>query len=123
MSISLKLVLIFVVLIYIIFIIKSIKKKNMRIEYLILWMFIGIAMIIALIVPNFVENFSRLIGFEMPINMIFSMAIFTIMYILFGLIVLISKEEKKNTMLIQEISILKKRIDELEKNSNKEDEK
>jgi hypothetical protein len=121
MSVSLKLVLMIIVLVYIIFIIKSVKKKNMKMGYLILWMCIGVAMAIALILPNFVENFSHFIGFEMPINMIFSIAIFTIMYIIFGLIVLISKEENKNTMLIQEVSMLKKRVSELEKKCIKKD--
>lgn len=119
MSLSLKIVLVLVVFIYIMCIVKSVKNKNMRIQYLILWIFIGIVMVVALILPNFVENFSMLIGFEMPINMIFSCAIFLIMYILFKLTMLISKEQNKNVMLIQEISILKKRVDELEKNNIK----
>lgn len=119
MSVSLKIVLVVIVLLYILCIIKSVKEKNMRIQYLVLWIFIGVVMTISLLIPNFVENISKAIGFEMPINMIFSFSIFLIMYIIFGLTMLISKEQNKNTMLIQEISILKKRIDEIEKNNIK----
>ncbi len=115
MSISLKIVLIIILFIYWFFIIKSVKNKSMRINYLILWLFIGICMIIALIIPHFVEDFSHLIGFELPINMIFSFAILVIMYIVYDITKQLTKEQNKNTTLTQELSIMKKRIDELEK--------
>lgn len=116
MQISLKLALIIVLLIYIFSILKAVKKKNMRIGYLIFWSIIGIILIVALCIPGLVENVSKMIGFEMPINMIFSAAIFVILYLIFNLTTLISREQRKNVLLIQEISMLKARIDELEKN-------
>ncbi len=119
MQTSLKIALIAIVLIYIFFILKAVKRKNMRIGYLIFWSITGVLLIIALLIPNLVENISEFIGFGIPINMIFSVAIFIILYLIFDLTTLISKEEKKNTLLIQEISILKKRVAELEKNKEK----
>lgn len=119
MQTPLKIALIVIVLIYIFFILKAVKRKNMRIGYLIFWAITGVLLIIALLIPNLVENISELIGFGIPINMIFSVAIFIILYLIFDLTTLISKEEKKNTLLIQEISILKKRVAELEKNKEK----
>lgn len=119
MQTPLKIALIAIVLIYIFFILKAVKRKNMRIGYLIFWAITGVLLIIALLIPNLVENISGLIGFGIPINMIFSVAIFIILYLIFDLTTLISKEEKKNTLLIQEISILKKRVAELEKSKEK----
>ena len=116
---TLNIALICIVLIYIFFILKAVKKKNMRIGYLIFWSITGLILIVALLIPHLVENISNLLGFEMPINMIFSVAIFIILYLIFDLIVLISKEEKKNIMLIQEVSMLKKRVKELEEKNNK----
>ena len=115
MHITLRIGLIMIVLIYIFCILKSVKKKNMRIGYLIFWMITGIIFIVALLIPNLVENISNILGFEMPINMIFSIAIFLILYLIFHLTVLISQEQQKNVMLIQEISMLKKKIKEIEK--------
>lgn len=120
MQISLKLALIIVLLIYIFSILKAVKKKNMRIGYLIFWSIIGIILIIALCIPGLVENVSKMIGFEMPINMIFSAAIFVILYLIFNLTTLISREQRKNVLLIQEISMLKARIDELEETNKVE---
>lgn len=114
MQISLKIALIIIVLLYIFFIMKSVKRKNMRIGYLIFWSITGVLLIIALLIPNLVENISHIIGFEMPINMIFCVAIFIILYLIFDLTTLISKTQNENVMLIQEISILKRKIEELD---------
>ncbi len=111
---SLKIALVLVVVVYLLVILKSVKHKNMRINYLIFWSITGVALIIALIVPNFVDNISKFLGFELSINMIFSLAIFIILYLIFDLTRLITKEQNKNILLIQEISMLKKRIEELE---------
>lgn len=118
MQTSLKLALIVIVLIYILCILKAVKRKNMRIGYLIFWSITGVILIVALLIPNLVENISNFLGFEMPINMIFSIAIFIILYLIYDLTTLISKEQNKNVLLIQEISMLKKRVEELE-NSKK----
>lgn len=93
----------------------------MRIGYLAFWSITGGILIIALLIPNLVENISNLLGFGIPINMIFSIAIFIILYLIFNLTILISKEQNKNILLVQEISILKKRINELEKKEEKSD--
>ena len=125
MQIQLKIALICILLIYLFCILKAVKRKNMRIGYLIFWTITGVILIIALLIPNLVDNISLKLGFGMPINMIFSAAIFIILYLIFNLTILISKEENKNTLLIQEISILKRRIEELEKDKkiNKRKEK
>ena len=116
MQLSLKIALIIIVLIYLFCITKAVKRKNMRIGYLIFWSIIGVMLIIALLIPNLVENISKLLGFEMPINMIFSAAIFVILYLIFNLTILISKLQNRNVVLIQEVSMLKKRVEELENN-------
>ena len=86
---TLKIALIIIVLIYIFCIMKAVKRKNMRISYLVFWSITGVILIIALLIPNLVENISNLLGFEMPINMIFSGAIFVILYLIFDLTILI----------------------------------
>ncbi len=118
---NLKIVLIIIVIMYIFFILKAVKRKNMRINYLIFWSITGVALIILLLAPNFVENISNLLGFGLPINMIFSMAIFIILYLIFDLTRLISKEQNKNINLTQEISILKQRIEKLENKNGEQD--
>lgn len=117
---QLKIALIVIVLVYLFCILKAVKKKKMRINYLIFWTITGVILIFSLIIPNLVDSVSNLIGFEMPINMIFSIAIFVILYLIFDLTVQISNEEVKNTILTQEISMLKARVEKLEKDKKEE---
>lgn len=117
MQLTLKIVLIVILVIYIFCILRSVKKKNMTINYLIFWLITGCILIVALLLPNFVDKISTMLGFGLPINMIFSCAIFVILYLIFNLTKSITKEQTKNTLLIQEISMLKKRIEKLEQNN------
>ena len=114
MQLTLRIALIFITLTYLFVIIKAIKNKKMQISFSVFWIITGLILIIAIAIPNMIENISNLLGFSLSVNMIFCVAIFLLFYLVFNLNILISKENKKNTLLIQEISILKKRIDELE---------
>ena len=116
MTVKLKIFLIIVLLIYLFCICKSVKRKNMHISYLIFWSITGVLLIIAFISPNFVDNLSNLLGFELSTNMIYSIAIFLILYLIYGMMKLITKLDNENTILIQELSILKKEVEEI-KNS------
>jgi glycosyltransferase involved in cell wall biosynthesis len=100
-------------------ILRAIRKKKLQISFSIFWLIIGILLIIALLIPNLVENISKALGFEVPANMVFCLTIFVSFYLIFNLTISISKENKKNTLLIQEVSMLKKRVEELEKMQNK----
>lgn len=117
MQISLNLVLIVITLIYIFLILKSIRKKKLQMSFSVFWLITGVLLIIALLIPNLVENISKALGFEVPANMVFCLTIFVSFYLIFNLTVALSKENQKNTILVQEVSMLKKRVEELEKNA------
>ena len=117
MQISLNVVLIIITLIYLFLILKAIRKKKLQMSFSIFWLITGVLLIIALLIPNLVETISVVLGFEVPANMIFCITIFVSFYLIFNLTISLSKENRKNTLLIQELSMLKKRVEELEKNA------
>lgn len=49
--------------------------------------------------------------------MLFCITIFVAFYLIFNLTVRLSRESQKNVILVQEISILKKRVEKLEEES------
>lgn len=120
MQIELRIVLIIITLIYLFFILKSIKSKKMQISLSLFWIFTGIILLVAAIAPNIFGNISNLLGFETTANMIFCITIFLAFYLIFNLTTMLSKENKKTTKLIQEISLLKNKVEELEKKSQEE---
>lgn len=118
MSIVLRIALIIITLIFILIILKAIKRKKLNITFSLFWIVIGGLLIVATIVPNLIETISKMIGFETPVNMLFCMAIFVAFYSIFNLTEIVSKEYKKNIALVQEVSLLKKKVAELEEEKN-----
>ena len=119
MKSSLNIVLIIITLIYIFLIVKAIRNKKLQMSFSVFWLITGILLIIALLIPNLVENIASGLGFEIPANMVFCITIFVSFYLIFRLTVSLSKENEKNTLLVQEVSMLKKRVEELENKEGK----
>lgn len=119
MQLTLRIALIIVTFMYLLVIIRAIKNKKLQISFSSFWIITGLILIIAIAIPNMIENISKLLGFKLTVNMIFCAAIFLLFYLVFNLNILLSKENKKNTLLIQEISMLKQRVEKLEKSQEK----
>ena len=118
MSTTLKIALIFITIIYMFLILKSIRQKKINVSFSIFWLLTGVVLIIFVLIPNIIEWISKKLGFAAPSNMIFCITIFMAFYMIFNLTVAISKENKKNTLLVQEISLLKKKVENLEEKIN-----
>ena len=118
MALTLKIALIAITAIYILLILRSIRRKKMNVSFSIFWIITGIILIIFAIVPNLVETISKVLGFEAPSNMLFVVTIFMAFYLIFNLTTIVSQENKKNILLIQEVSLLKKKVEELEEKMN-----
>ena len=118
MPLALRIALIAITLIYILLILRSIRRKKMNVSFSIFWIIAGFILIIFAIVPNMVEAISKMLGFEAPSNMLFVLTIFIAFYLIFNLTTIISQENKKNVLLVQEVSLLKKKVKELEEKMN-----
>lgn len=114
MSTTLKAALIIITIIYLFIIVRSVRSRKLQTSFSIFWIITGILLIVAVLIPNFIDNISRILGFEKTSNMIFCLSIFIAFYLIFNLTVLLSKAFNRNIKLIQEVSILKKRVDSLE---------
>ena len=122
MTINLRIALIIMILIYVSLILKKIQSKKLQLNFSTFWIISGVLLLLAVITPNLIENLTKLLGFEVPANMLFCITIFVAFYLIFNLTIKLSNEAQKNTLLIQEISLLKSRISKLEE-KNKEDKK
>ncbi len=125
MSITLRVALIIITVIYLYLIISSVKKRKMQSSIAIFWIITGILLMVAILIPNFIELISNLLGFEQTSNMIFCLTIFIAFGLIFSLTMILTKQANRTILLIQEISILKAKILALEEtiNDKKEDKK
>lgn len=115
MQLSLRIALIVITLIYLFFVLRAIKRKKLQISLSIFWILTGVILMISIAIPNFINKISRWLGFELTTNMIFCVTIFIAFYLIFNLMISISDLKRKNVKLIQELSLLKKRVEEIEK--------
>lgn len=114
MSGSLRIALILITIIYLFLLIRTIRKKNLQVSFSAFWMVSGIGLILALAIPYLIEIIAKALGFDLPSNMVFCLTIFIAFYMIFKITIKLSQENKRNTALIQEVSMLKKRVEELE---------
>lgn len=119
MSLNLTIAVAIIFLLMMFAIVNKVRKGKLQLAYSIFWIISGIVLIIILLIPNCISNITNLLGFEVASNMIFFITIVMAFYLILQLMTELSKETKRNVSLIQEISILKKKISDIEKNIKK----
>ena len=110
MSVNLKIFLIILLIFQVVLIINRLKRKKMTI----------IIMGVIVVFPTIVFKLSKLAGFEEPSNMIFLLGFFYLFYVSFIITTSISVQNEKIKTLVQEISILKERVEKNGKNGKKD---
>ncbi len=115
---SYSLVLLMSIFTFILFmtVIYLLRKRKIPVKYALIWIFSIIFILLLLLVPNLMENIADLLGFELLSNMVLCLFLGLLMFISIALTVMIASQKKKTTILIQEISILKQIINDIDNN-------
>ena len=111
---ALQITLSIAVIFYFIFILYYLKKKMLELKYTLLWLVAGLVMALMIFFPDILVWLVRLLGIESNMNGLFVLCFAFIIMILMTLTSIVSRHALKNRILIQEISMLEKRIRELE---------
>lgn len=111
---TLRFTLIVVVICYFIAILYFLKQKALNLKYTLLWLVAGLVMGILVIVPELLVFIIRIFGIQDNMNGLFIFAIGFIIMILLSLTSIASRQNRKIRTLTQEMSILDKRVRELE---------
>lgn len=93
----------------IIFIIYLVHREKVNIKYSLVWLILFLALLICLIVPGLLNGITKLLGFQTPSNMVLSLLIAVLVVINISNTVINSNQDKKIRLLVQELSILKKK--------------
>lgn len=115
MNTTLKLFLLILLLFQLLLIIRIVHKKKLSMKYASFWIFLLILMSIIVIFPSMIFKLSELFGFEVASNMILLIGFFFLFYLIFILTISLSVQNENIKSLIQEISMLKERVDKDEK--------
>lgn len=91
------------------------KRNSLSIKNSLAWLFLPLVCLIIAIFPDPLSQFAIWLGFEAPSNFFFLILIGVLFLICFFLTISISHQQAKITKLIQEVSILKKDINDKSK--------
>ena len=93
------------------------RRGRIPVKFSILWFIVAAILLVVGIFPNFIVLISTRIGFISMSNMLVGILIFLLFAMCIALTVIVSGQATKITLLIQEVSMLKKKIVNEEKNN------
>ncbi|MBU3197502.1 DUF2304 domain-containing protein [Clostridium algidicarnis] len=121
MNYQLQVILALVSIGFFIFIYKMITNYKMDLRHSLVWVLSSLVFIVMSIFPSILVSVSRLIHIEEPVNTIFLLVIFFLLLVTFTLTLTISKRSNSIKDLVQEVAILKLKVEELSKKDNERD--
>lgn len=86
------------------------RKGRIPIKYSLLWYFSSLVVFLVAIFPFTIEFVADMLGFTTLSNLIAAMIIAILLFLTMALTIITSGQKKKITLLIQEVSILKEKI-------------
>lgn len=110
MSMFLRIVLVLVAVLSCAFVLRKIRKAQMRIEDTLFWIIIAIGTLTLGIFPKIAFFCARLLGIQSPVNFVFLVFIFILLFKVFILTVQVSQQQEKIKNLVQHIAIYEKNI-------------
>ena len=91
------------------------KKRKLSVQYSIIWLFSGFALLVFALVPYVVLVLGDILHIVNPVNFVFLVAIGFMLLILLSLSAAVSQLTEKNKTLTQNAALLERRIRELER--------
>lgn len=109
MSSSLRLWVFIVALIIILVIIQILRKGRVPIKYSLLWFVSASIIMLVAIFPNILSFVADIMGFKTISNMVVGVMLVILLFITMSLTIIVSGQNEKIKLLIQEMSILKEK--------------
>lgn len=92
-----------------------VKKNKISIKYSLVWYLSLLVLTLFTIFPSLLGFVTKFFGIEVSSNFIFAFTIGVLFFITLSLTIIVSEDQKKIKMLIQEVSILKGELNEKSK--------
>lgn len=100
---------------FLIIVLRFIRRQHLSVSHSLLWLVLGIAGIAAALIPSWVFALSGLLGFELPVNLIFFACIFFLVVAVLSGSMVASSQADMIRGLVQDVSLLTQRVEMLER--------
>ena len=114
MTMTLRLEMIALAILFFIMVIHNISTKKLWFKYSFLWLIFSLILIIVAVFPQIVFGLTYLLGLQQPSNLLYLIAIFALFVYAFHISIVMTKVSMQSKRLIQMVSI----NDYLNKNVN-----
>ena len=106
MSSNLHVIAVVISILVIILVLSIVKKGKISVKYSLTWLFSFFLLLLFTIFPGFLSWTTKLLGIQVSSNMIFMFLIVVLIAVSISLTMIVSSQDKKITLLIQEVSQL-----------------
>ena len=100
---------------FLIIVLRFSRRQHLSVSHSLLWLVLGIAGIAAALIPSWVFALSGLLGFELPVNLIFFVCIFFLIVAVLSISMVASSQADMIRSLVQDVSLLTQRVEMLER--------
>ncbi len=114
-TLSLRILLIIISLLLSATTLSLVRAGKIPIRYSLPWFFSSSILFLVGLIPNKIWILTHLIGFETTSNMVIGVILCILLFISLVMTMIVSQQHKTIILLIQEISLLKKYVDEIQK--------
>lgn len=94
-------------------VIELLRRRRLRERHAMWWLLVGTATLIFAIFPSLLETIADALGFELPVNLVFFMALFTLFLVALQHSSELTFQEARNRRLAEEIALLNQKVDDL----------
>lgn len=96
------------------YVVNLVRTRKLREEFALLWLGAAAVLVLGAIMVDWLDALSYLLGIEYPPALLFLFAILSLLFICFQFSVNISKLSDQTKVLVQEMALLTRRVEELE---------
>lgn len=96
-------------------IVEMLRRRRLRERHALWWLVLGLLNLVAALFPSLLEATSRLLGIEVPTNLVFFVGIIVLFFVSVQQSSELTKLEERNRRLAEEHSLLENRVSGLER--------
>lgn len=90
------------------------RRRRLRERHAFWWLLAGLVTLVFAAFPGLLDAASQALGFELPVNLVFFLSLFTLFLVVLQHSSELTAQEDRNRRLAEEIALLKLRVERLE---------
>lgn len=96
------------------FMLELLRRRQLSEKYAALWLIVGIGVLVLLVAPGLLQSASDALGFEVPANLLFLVALTLLLGVAVHLSWELSRLEDETRSLAEELALLRSSVERLE---------